>query len=514
MNGVEVRFGRFRLDFQAQRLLREDRPVRLPGRAFDILCALAAAGGEVVTKDELMRRLWPGRAVEENNLHVHVSTLRKALHRDDSDSHVVTVPSRGYRLVGLQAPPSLPDTRERPLLPLPDKPSIAVLPFMNRSGDPDQEYLVDAITEDIITALAKWRWFFVTARNSSFTYKGSAADVKQVGREMGIRYVLEGSIRRAGERVRISAQLVDAATGNHVWGENFDTEFAGLHAIQDELTQKIAAAIEPAIAKIETHRAKYKQGDQLAAWDLYLRGLWYLNQQTAEDADTALGYFERALSLDENLSEAYVGIARAYHTQYGYGLTPDREAINAKAQEVARAALARDNENCYAHYILALTAAHAGDPETAIRASKRSIELNPSFSPGYFSLAVGSIYLGQTEAALAAIDAALRLSPNDPLLYLWLALRGSALYLLGRYEEAIAAAEHSRSLRWFYTAIRVLAASYAQLGKLPLARAAVAELLASERSEKTIAEVIAPFKRPADRIRYSEGLRKAGLPEE
>src|SRR5207237_6829814 len=134
----------------------------------------------------------------------------------------------------------------------------------------------------------------------------------QVGREMGIRYVLEGSIRRAGERVRISAQLADTATGNHVWGENFDTEFAGLHAIQDELTQKIAAAIEPAIAKIATHRAKYKQRDQLAAWDLYMRGLWYLNQQTAEHADTALEYFERALALDENLSEAYVGIARAY----------------------------------------------------------------------------------------------------------------------------------------------------------------------------------------------------------
>jgi adenylate cyclase len=512
MNAGEISFGRFRLDLQGHRLSCEDEPIRLPGRALDILCVLAAARGAIVSKDELMQRLWPGRAVEENNLHVHVSNLRKALNGNRGESHVMTVPSRGYRLVGMQSPPSL-NRPERPVLRLPEKPSVAVLPFLNKSGDPDQEYLVDGITEDIITALAKWRWFFVTARNSSFTYKGRAVDVKQVGREMGVRYVLEGSVRNSGDRVRISAQLIDAESGNHVWAENFDTEFGGVPAVQDELTQKIAAAIEPAIVKLETHRARYKRGDDLAAWDHYLHGLWHVNQQTAADAVTALWYFEKALALDENLSEAYVGIARAYHTQYGYGFASDRAAINAKAEEVARLALARDNENCYAHYVLALTAAHAGDPETAIRASKRAIELNPSFSPGYFSLAVGSIYRGETEAALAAIDAALRLSPNDPQLYVWLALRGSALYLLGNYEEAIAAAEESRGLRWFYTSIRVLAASYAQIGELLLARAAVDELLAAERSERTIAEVICRFKRAADREHYAAGLRKAGLPE-
>jgi adenylate cyclase len=512
MNAGEVRFGRFRLDIQAGKLLREDQPVHLAGRALDILCTLAAAGGEVVTKDDLMRRLWPGRAVGESNLYVHLSTLRKVLHQNGCDSHLVTVPSRGYRLVGLQRPPPR-DAREHPVMALPDRPSIAVLPFQNISGDSDQEYLVDGITEDIITALAKWRWFFVIARNSSFTYKGRSVDVRQVGAELGVRYILEGSVRRTGDRVRVTAQLIEAASGNYVWAENFDSELAAVYALQDELTQKIAAAIEPAITNMETLRARYRRPDDLAAWDHYLRGLWCLNQQTAEDAKAALVHFEKARQLDGNLTEAYVGIARAYHTEYGYALAAGRSPSNIKAADAARTALAHDGSNCYAHYILSLIAAHDRELDAAVRAARRAIELNRNFALGYFALAVASLYRDGPDEALTAVDTALRLSPHDPQRFLWLTLRGSALYLQGRYSEAIAAAEESRNLRWFYRAPRVLAASYAQLGIIPQARAAVAELRARHPAERTIADVVGRFKRAVDRDRYAEGLRKAGFPE-
>src|SRR5215813_10661110 len=225
MENEEIRFGRFRLDLGRPELWCDGQPVRIHRRALDILCALAEAKGEIVGKDALMARLWPGRVVEEGNLHVHVSALRKALDpHGEGHSYIVTVPGRGYRLAGLaerQVTGSSEPSPER-TLPLPDKPSIAVLPFTNMSGDPEQEYFADGMVEDIIGGLSRIGWLFVIARNSSFTYKGKTVDVKQVGRELGVRYILEGSVRKAGSRVRITGQLVDAMTGGHIWADRFD----------------------------------------------------------------------------------------------------------------------------------------------------------------------------------------------------------------------------------------------------------------------------------------------------
>src|SRR5215472_5356255 len=213
MENEEISFGPFWLDLRRPELRRDGQPVRIHRRALGILCALAEAKGEIVGKDELMARLWPGRVVEEGNLHVHVSALRRALDdHGEGHSYVVTVPGRGYRLVGLAGSPGAAVSAAQGL-PLPDKPSIAVLSFQNLSGDPDQEYFADGMVEEIITALSRIRWLQVIARNSSFTYKGQAVDVKQIGRELGVRYVLEGSVRKAGGRVRITAQLIEAETG-------------------------------------------------------------------------------------------------------------------------------------------------------------------------------------------------------------------------------------------------------------------------------------------------------------
>jgi TolB-like protein len=232
MMGDEGRFGRFWFDLGRRELFRDEVPLRLGGRALDILHTLIAAKGDVVSKEELLTRVWPGLVVEENNLQVQVSLLRKTLRDETSgDSHLITVPGRGYRLVGLGG------TRQGPALP--DKPSIAIMPFQNMSEEPGQDYFTDGIVEDIITALCHIRWLFVIAPNSSFTYKGRAVDVKQVGRELGVRYVVEGSVRKAAQRVRITAQLIDAASGAHLWADHFDGGVEDIFDLQDRVTESV-----------------------------------------------------------------------------------------------------------------------------------------------------------------------------------------------------------------------------------------------------------------------------------
>jgi adenylate cyclase len=401
---------------------------------------------------------------------------------------------------------------EKPL-PLPDKPSIAVLPFQNMSGDPEQEYFADGIVEDIITALSKWRWFFVIARNSSFSYKGRHVDVRQVARELGVHYVLEGSVRKADRRLRVTAQLIDAVTGAHVWAERYDRDLTDVFAIQDELTQRVAAAIEPALSKIATERARRKTPEQMVAWDYHLRGMWYFHQFSREGSDKAIASFNRAIELDDTLAGAYVGIARTLFSRRVYRFLSDHARDIERAAAAARQGLTLDPDNAGACYILAMCSAHGDDADAAHEFARRAIELNDNFAPGHFAFAVASLYLGRAEEALAAVDRALRLSPSDPQAFAWRAQRASALYLLGRHAEAVEAARQSLAQRWFHTACRVLAASYAQQGLLEPARAAVDALLASDQAEKTIAEVIRPFKRGVDRDHYADGLRKAGMPE-
>src|SRR5262252_8499366 len=233
MNDGEISFGRFRLDPVRHELRRDGKPVRLGGRARDILSVLASAGGAIVSKDELMARVWAGVVVEENNLQVHIRTLRKALEGDSNGgSWIVTVPGRGYRLLLPREPPAAGGPVAERSLPVPDKPSIAVLPFLNLSGDPEQDYFADGMVEEIITALSRIRWLFVIARNSTFAYKGQAVDVKRVGGELGVRYVLEGSVRKGGNRVRVTAQLIDATNATHVWADRYDRDLSDIFAVQ------------------------------------------------------------------------------------------------------------------------------------------------------------------------------------------------------------------------------------------------------------------------------------------
>ena len=267
MTGDEVRFGRFRFDLGRRELSRDEAPLRLGGRALDILHLLASAKGDTVSKDELLARVWPGVVVEENNLQVQVSALRKALQEEATgQSYVVTVPGRGYRLIGL-----IDSSHQEPALP--DKPSIAVLPFQNMSDDPGQDYFADGMVEDIITALCHIRWLFVIARNSSFTYKGRAVDMKQVGRELGVRYVLEGGVRKLAQRVRITAQLIDVSTGAHLWADHFDGGVEDIFDLQDQVAASVVGAISPKLEQAEIERAARKPTESLDAYDYFLRGM-------------------------------------------------------------------------------------------------------------------------------------------------------------------------------------------------------------------------------------------------
>ncbi len=300
----EISFGRFRLHLARRELRRDNTPVRLGGRALDVLCVLASAGGAVVTKDELMARVWAGVVVEENNLQVHISALRKALAEDrNGESWIVTVPGRGYRFLRSQGPPAADDPAPGQSLPGPDRPSLAVLPFLNLSGDPEQEYFADGMVEEIITALSRIRWLFVTARNSTFTYKGQAVDVKRVGRELGVRYVLEGSVRKGGERIRIAAQLIDASTGAHLWADHFDGPLEDVFELQDKVASSVAGVIEPALQAAETARSTGRPTTDLTAYDLYLRAhamVW----SSARQIPQALGLLEQAIARDPHYGPA------------------------------------------------------------------------------------------------------------------------------------------------------------------------------------------------------------------
>jgi len=424
-------------------------------------------------------------------------------------------PVRVYRALLAESAdrPSIPsETAPRPL---PDRPSIAVLPFHNVSGDPEQEYFVDGITEDIITALSKWRWFLVIARNSTFAYKGKSVDLKEVGREFGVRYVLEGSMRRAGQRVRISSQLINIATGTHLWAERYDRDLTDIFAVQDDIASCVAAAIEPALSRAESQRVIAKRPEHMGAWDYCQRGLWHVHKGTRTDGITAFGLFKQALALDPNLADAHLGLARALIVQWDYGSVEDFAPFVRQARESALQAVALDSENPQTHYVLAQTGLWAGDALAAIAHASRAIELNANFALGHFYLGIALSLDGRHEEALEAIETGWRLSPRDPRASTWLANKARMFYHLRRYEEAIETALSARRIRPHLYGSLVLVASYDQLGRDEEARSALADMqVLPGGSENTTRWYLDRYSDPVAREHMADGLRKAGLIEQ
>ena len=473
---------------------------------------LAEPGG-VALSDEAHRLLRDRRALDWRDAGEHTvkNIARPVKIWRWSSERVSPEPAPAAATATQPVPPS----ESAHALPLPDKPSIAVLAFQNMSGDPEQEYFSDGITEDIITHLSKYRGFFVIARNSSFTYKGQAVDVARVGRELGVRYVLEGSVRKAGLRVRITAQLIEATSGSHLWAERYDRDLIDLFDLQDEITREIVGNLAPQMMETEMRRARRKDPQALDAWELATKALWHLARLTREDNAEALRLATESTRLDPGSTAGLniAAFAHLYEAVYGWGGSPAQSFI--AAHEAGRRAVAIDARDEIAQTALGATEVFMGQADTAVGRLRDAVELNPNFTWAHGNLGLALTFAGKADEALASFHQAVRLSPRDPFCFLWLYLLGLANFLGRRYGEALEHVERSIRLNPNIPGTyRIRAACLSALGRIEEGRAALADFLrVMPGSTITAMRAQVPLKNPDDFERYAEALRRVGLPE-
>ena len=383
------------LDTDRRELRRGGELVAVEPQVFDVLVHLIRHRDRVVSKDDLLASIWHGRIVSELALFSRINSARNAIGDTGERQHLVkTLPRKGFRFVGevredpIAAMPAASAQKAaqhpardaaigaatRPADPdiVPDKPSIALLPFTNMSGNADQDYFVDGVTEDIITALSKWRWFLVIARNSTFAFKGKAMSIKQVGAELGARYVLEGSVRRAGSRVRITAQLIDAKTDRHIWAERYDREIGDIFAVQDEIVQQVVIAIDPAIRVSQMDQAKRKPPESMDAWDHFLRGSYHFHLYTKRDGQLALDHLRRSIQLDPRFAPARARLSLVLTYAASLGRSDDIRATLADAMSSAKAAVALDGFDASAHAAASYVLTYAHEHVAAVEAGTRA----------------------------------------------------------------------------------------------------------------------------------------------
>jgi TolB-like protein len=524
---VQFFFADHTLDTDRRELRRGSEPVAVEPQVFDLLVYLLRNRDRVVSKDDLIASVWGGRIVSDSTLTSRINAARKAVSDSGEDQKLIrTIPRKGLRFVGVVRTqphgvepahangPSPDEIREqsRPALPLPDRPAIAVLPFTNMSGDPEQEYFSDGISEDIITALSKLRWFFVIARNSSFIYKGRAVHMKQVAEELGVRYVVEGSVRRGGDRVRITAQLNDVATGGHLWAERYDRGLADVFAVQDEITEAIVAAIEPRLYAAENIRAQRKPPDSMDAWDLVMRALSHYWRVTRQDNVVAQALLEKAIAIDPNYGQALGVLATSYTFSAHMGWA-DMATVAPIAEHAALAAILADGEDPWAHHALGCVYLYARRFDDSLAEFELALRLNPNFSlaQGHYGLTLS--YCGRWEEGDLAARRALRLSPHDPYSAIYSGIDAYAQFVGRNYPEAMRLAREAIRQRGdFVGAHRVLTAAAGMAGQTEIATAALQELRRAQPniSLAWIANQL-PIKQDAERQRYLEAFRRAGL---
>ena len=508
------------LDTDRRELRRGAAPVALEPQVFDVLVYLVENRDRVVSKDDLIASVWGGRIVSDSTLTSRINAARIAIADNGEEQRLIrTLARKGFRFVGdVRIPgngaPGKPseDLQTATGLPALDRPAIAVLPFANMSGEPEQAYFSDGISEDIITALSKLRWFFVIARNSSFIYKGKAVHMKQVAEDLGVGYVLEGSVRKSGDRVRITAQLNDVATGSHIWAERYDRGLADVFAVQDEITEAIVAAIEPQLYAAENFRAQRKPPDSMDAWDLVMRALSHYWRVTRQDNMVAQALLEKATAIDPNYGQA-LGLLASSHAFGGHMGWEDMTVTAPIAERAASAAIRADSEDPWAHFALGYVHLHARRFEDSLAEFELALQLNPNFSlaQGFYGLTLS--YCGRWEEGDLAARRALRLSPRDPFAATYCGIASYAQFVGGRYEEAMQLArEGIRQRADFVGAHRVLTSAAGMAGRDDIARAALQELKRAQPniSLDWIAKQI-PAMRQSDREHYLEGFRRAGL---
>jgi TolB-like protein len=479
---------------------------------FDLLVHLIRHRDHVVSKDDLIAAVWNGRIVSDATIDSQVKAVRQAVGDSGAAQRLIrTSPRKGIRFVGTvtEAPPTEPSPFQVPH----DRPSIAVLAFENLGGDPEQEYFADGMVEEITTALSKVRWFVVVSRDSSFAYKGQAVDLKQIGRDLGVRYVIRGSVRKSGNRIRITAGLVEAATGNHLWAERYDRDIGDLFAVQDEITECVVAAIEPQLHAAEYVRAHRKPPDNLDAWECVMRALLLTSQATQASFSAAEELCRRAIALEPGYSQAHSLLAWILIRR---GSNSDQmPAVLTDAAREARIAVALDEQDPWAHLACGFVQYRGRRQPESKRAFSQAIELNPNLALAHAAIGPTLALLGEIDAAIAHVERALRLSPGDRYLGFFGALCMTITqFIAARYSDAAAWARKLVELRpEFPEGTRWLAAAEAMQGNPPEAAAALAAHL---RLVPNFTIALARLNQPLDGDageRYLEGLRKAGLPE-
>jgi len=536
---LDFRFAEYEINVGRHELRRRGEVVPIEPQVFDLLVYLVRHRDRIIGKDELIDAVWQGRAVSDAALSSRISAARRAIGDSGDDQRLIrTLHKRGFRFVGQVdeggPPPAVPAGDDRtapkpaaardatadagaaraPGLALPDKPSIAVLPFQNMSGDPEQEYFADGLTEDIITGLSQQRWFFVIARNSSFAYKGEAIDVRKVASQLGVRYVLEGSVRKAADRVRVTGQLIDATHGIHLWADKYDRKLTDIFELQDDITNSVIGSVGPEILVAEAARVRRKPPQSIDAWDLVMQALPHMWRMSTDAQRQAQELLRQALALDAEYAHAHGLLGWTHIIMFNLDSRTPIGEFTDKALAAGARSVTLDDQEPWGHLVVGLGHARRRRPELAVTHLSRSLDLNPNFALGHAGLGYAMACGGQPERGLQSLAQAQRLSPRDPFLAIYApTVRYMALFALGQYEEAVTVCRATAARHPHHAgAWRLMTVSLALLGRIDEAREALAHTLTLQ-PDLSSAHVThdTVFADPADRARFLLGLQKAGL---
>jgi TolB-like protein len=516
-------FEDFTLDTARRELRQAGRIVALQPKAFDLLEYLISNRDRVVSKDDLIEEVWGGRIVSESALTTRINAARAAVGDTGEDQRLIrTFPRKGIRFVGTvreeQSAQPLIETSERTStqLALPERPSIAVLPFANMGNDLEQEYFADGMVEEIITGLSRLRWLFVIARNSSFSYKGRSVDVKRVSRELGVRYLLEGSVRKAGNRVRIVGQLIDAVTGTHLWADHFDGTLENIFDLQDQVTAKVVSAIAPKMEQAEIQRIKHKPTENLDAYDFHLRGMANAYRWTKQSVSDALRLFYKAIEQDHDFATAYGAAAWCYYWRMVNGWMDDRGSETTEVLRLSHSAAELGGDDAVALSLGGLALGRvAGEVEAGIEMVDRALVLNPNLASAWNASGFLRTFLGDYDLAIEHLNHTMRLNPLDYLIFHTQAATALAYFLAEQDQMAWKMAEKACRLQLkLASALRIAAASNACAGRLVEAQQFLTRALEIDPNQRisNLRSRVGPF-RPQDFAKYVNSLRLAGLPE-
>ena len=504
------------LDTERHELRRGTQLVAVEPQVFDLLVHLIRHRDRVVSKNDLLTSVWHGRAISDSTLFNRINAARTAIgDTGERQSLIKTLPRRGLRFVGDVREEALILADANPIKPssgAADKPSIAVLPFVNLSGDPEQDYFIDGVVEDIITALSRNHAFFVIARNSSFTYKGKSVDTKRVARELGVRYLLEGSVRKSGNRVRVTGQFIEAELGRHLWAERFDGDLVDIFDLQDQLVTSVVGAIAPQLEKAEIDRASLVKTGNLAAYDFYLRGLASWNRWTGEENAKALQLFNAAIEKDRDFSTPYGLAASCHHfaKANGWAWRFDEAEISRLVERAADIGTDDAVALCWAGHVHAY---FFHDLDRALLLIDRALELDENLAVAWQRSGWVRGYAGDPNGAVESLNKAIRLNPLDPRVFLTQSAMAFAHFIAGRDEEAAHWAAMALCVKpnWL-PALRMTIASNAMQGKIEAAKQALNAYLGID-PRVTVSKLCEyyPFRREADRQRLIAGMRKAGV---